>query len=354
MGNMGNETTSLRRLRAVACIAVLALSLAACGGDDGGQASGDQAGGGGGERIRIGWVVQNFSNPAIVQMVDAGKDEAAKNFPNVEVLAEDSKNLEDQISKAETLIAQGVDVLGIQPWEGAAIRPILDRAKSANIPVFLTQDDAPGAVQDGLAVTYIASDEVEGGRLVGKWLSGQLGGSGEVALIEGAPGDSPAHNRTQGFEEAIQGSGIKIVARDTGNWARDEGLRVATDILTAHPNLKAIFAHNDEMAFGALEALRAAKKDKSVLLIGYNGTCIGLEATVKGQFAAEGVLFLDEVGREFIRQAVALQDGKQVEPRIQPPIMVLDTKQANATIEGQGQADPALVERLKKAQAGDC
>ena len=350
---MRNGTTSLRRLRAVAFTAVLLLSLAACGGDDAGQGSGGQTGGGG-ERMRIGWVAQNFSNPAIVDMVNAGKDEAAKKFPNVEVRAEDSQNLEDQISKAETLIAQGVDAIGLQPWEGAAIRPVLDRAKSANIPVFLTQDDAPGAVQEQLAVTYIASNEVEGGRLVGKWLAERLGGSGEVALIEGAPGDSPARNRTEGFEEAIQGTNLKIVARDTGNWARDQGLRVATDILTAHPNLKAIFAHNDEMAFGALEALRAARKDKSVLLIGYNGTCIGLEATIKGQFAAEGVLFLDQVGREFIRQAVALKDGKQVQPRIQPPIMVLDTKQANAMIEGQGQADPGLVERLKKAQAGDC
>jgi ABC-type sugar transport system substrate-binding protein len=341
------------RMLAGVCTALLLLSLAACGRGQEPQ-GGAQGGGNAGDRIRIGWVAQNFSNPAIVDMVKAGQDEAKTKFPNVEVTAEDSQNLEDQISKAETLIAQGVDVLGLQPWEGAAIRPVLDRAKSANIPVFLTQDDAPGAVEDGLAVTYIASDEVEGGRLVGKWVAEQLGGSGDVALIEGAPGDSPARNRTDGFEEAIKGTGIKIVARDTGNWARDQGLRVATDILTAQPNLKAIFAHNDEMAFGALQALRAARKDKSVKLVGYNGTCIGLEATIKGQFNAEGVLFLDEVGRQFIRQAVANKQGESVQPRIQPPIMVLDTKQANAMLEGQGTKDEALLNRLKKAQSGAC
>jgi ribose transport system substrate-binding protein len=328
------------RMLAGACTALLLFSLAACGRGQESQ-GGAQGGGNAGDRIRIGWVAQNFSNPAIVDMVKAGQDEAKTKFPNVEVTAEDSQNLEDQISKAETLIAQGIDVLGLQPWEGAAIRPVLDRAKSANIPVFLTQDDAPGAVEDGLAVTYIASDEVEGGRLVGKWVAEQLGGSGDVALIEGAPGDSPARNRTQGFEEAIKGTGIK-------------GLRVATDILTAQPNLKAIFAHNDEMAFGTLQALRAARKDKSVKLVGYNGTCIGLEATIKGQFNAEGVLFLDEVGRQFIRQAVAHKEGKSVQPRIQPPIMVLDTKQSNAMLEGQGTKDEALLNRLKKAQSGDC
>jgi ABC-type sugar transport system substrate-binding protein len=341
------------RVLPAACIALLLLSLSACGRGKESQ-GGAEGGGNAGGRIRIGWVAQNFSNPAIVDMVKAGQDEAKQKFPNVEVRAEDSQNLEDQISKAETLIAQGVDVLGIQPWEGAAIRPILDRAKSANIPVFLTQDNAPGAVEDGLAVTYIASDEIQGGRLVGKWVAQQLGGSGEVALIEGAPGDSPARNRTEGFLEATKGTGIKVAARDSGNWARDQGLRVATDILTAHPNLKAIFAHNDEMAFGALEALKAAHKEKSVRLVGYNGTCIGLQATIKGQFSAEGVLFLDEVGRQFIRQSVAQKDGKEVPPRIQPPIMVLDTKQAKGMLSGEQQADAALVNRLKKAQSGAC
>lgn len=344
-------------LRVVAMAVSILFVLTACGnGDTEGDANRTDEGTGADElELRIGWVAQNFTNPAIVDMVEAGRDEVSENYPNVTLVAEDSEDLEDQISKAETLLAQGIDVLGLQPWEGGAILPIVEQANSAGVDVFLTQDDAPGAVDDGLAVTYIASDELEGGRLVGEFLIDALGDSGEVALIEGAPGDSPAINRTEGFLEATEGGGIEVVAQNTANWARDEGLQVTTDVLTAQPGLDAIFAHNDEMALGALEALRARGLDEDVILVGYNGTCIGLEATIKGDFQAEGILFLDTVGREFIRAAVAHSQGEEVEPRIQPPILVLSAEEMNAALEGEQELEEeGLLERLEAAEAGDC
>jgi ABC-type sugar transport system substrate-binding protein len=298
-------------------------------------------------------VLQNYTNPAIKDIGLAAVDEARK-FPNVKVTDQDSQNLQDQVAKAETFISQKVDALGLEPWEGAAIFPTLRKAKDAKIPVLMVQDDAPGAVPQGLAITYIASDEEEGGRLVGVWLLKQLKGQGKVAIIEGAPGDSPAIARSKGFLKAVSGTGLKIVVRQTANWARDQGLRVATDILTANPDLNAIFAHNDEMAFGALQAIRAAGKAGKVILVGYNGTCIGIEAAAKGQFQAEGILFLDRVGREFVRQAVQHLNGKNVPPRVTPPIMVLDTQDMAGILQGKKAADQDLKERIRKAAGGKC
>lgn len=336
-----------------AVLAAFTLVATACGGNDSG------GGGGGGDSqdkgLVFGMVLQNFTNPAIKDMADASVAEAAV-IGNVEVIAQDSNTVEEQVAKAETLIAQGVDVLALQPWSGEALLPTMQKAKDAGIPVFLTQDDAPGAVDQGLAVSYIASDEVEGGRLVGQWLIEALGGSGKVAILEGHPGDTPAVARSQGFLEAIKGSGLDVVAQQTANWARDEGLNVATDILTANPDLDAIFAHNDEMAFGAVEALRAAGLLGDVIVVGYNGTCIGLEATIKGDFQSEGILFLDTIGREFVRQAVRSLDGETVEPRIVPPILVLDSEGMQSALDGSGAVDEyeGLLDRLKVAAAGDC
>jgi ABC-type sugar transport system substrate-binding protein len=340
-------------------IFVLALVAASCGDDEGAttttqatattEAAAD-------DEITLGLVLQNFTNPAIKDVADAAADEAEKHYPNVTVLAQDSTTLEEQVAKAETFIAQGVDALGLQPWEGAAIMPTIEKANEAGIPVFLVQDNAPGAVDAGLAITYIASDETEGGRLVGQWLIEALGNSGEVAIIEGAPGDSPAVNRSDGFLEAVEGSGLDVVARTTANWARDQGLTVATDMLTANPDLLAFFTHNDEMGFGALEAVRAAGKEGEIIVIGYNGTCIGIEATVNGEFQSEGILFLDTVGREFVRSAVTHLGGGSVDPRIQPPIAVLDTADMQAVLDGSMNVDDleGLKGRIETAAAGGC
>jgi ABC-type sugar transport system substrate-binding protein len=251
-------------------------------------------------------------------------------------------------------MAQGIDVLGLLPYEGGAILPTVQAAFDQGIAVFFTQDTAPGAVEDGIAVTYIAADEVEGGRLVGEWFVEESGGTGSVALVEGASGDSAAVDRTQGFNEAIEGTDVQIVAQDTANWVRDEGLRVGTDILTANPDLNAIFAHNDEMAFGVLEALRAAGREDSVILMSYNGTCIGNEATINGDFDVEGVLFTDQIGQIFIQEAVAYMAGEDVEPRIVTPVLAIDTEEMNAILNGEADADPVLVERLENAAAGNC
>ena len=351
------STKPIRATQWLIIVFVIALIAAACGdSDDSTTTQPTETTEAAAAPITLGLVLQNFTNPAIKDIADAAIDEAATNFPHVTVLAQDSTTLEDQVAKAETFIAQGVDALGLEPWEGAAIMPTIEKANAAGIPVFLVQDNAPGAVDQGLAITYIASDEVEGGRLVGAWLIEALGDSGEVAIIEGAPGDSPAVNRSAGFLEAVEGSGLDVVAQTTGNWARDQGLTVATDMLTANPGLLAFFTHNDEMGFGALEAVRAANKEGEIIVIGYNGTCIGIEATVNGDFQSEGILFLDTVGREFVRSAVTHLEGGSVSPRIQPPIAVLGTADMAAVLDGSMNVDDleGLKGRIENAAAGGC
>lgn len=343
----------IRRRWAIPVVVSLAVLGAACGrgSDDSGGGTGS---GEGDETYRFAVVLQDLTNPAI-QDIQNGIQAEAANFPNITVEIQGSKGPEEQIAKAETFIAQGVDVLGIEAFS-AVLLPTLQKAKDAGIPVFLVQDDAPGAVDDGLAVTYIAADEVEGGRLVGEWLLSQLP-AGDVAVIKGHAGDTPSENREEGFTEALSGSDLDIVAVDYGEWSRDGGLQVATDMLTAQPDLKAIFAVNDEMAFGAIEAMRAANRVNEIILIGYNGTCSGIGATVQGDFQADGILFLDDVGRLFVQNAVAHLNGENVEPRILASVVALGTDDLNAILDGSQSTDlPGLTERIEAAAAagGNC
>ncbi|WP_432974755.1 sugar ABC transporter substrate-binding protein [Dactylosporangium sp. CA-233914] len=315
-------------------------------------------------KTTIGLVTQAWDNPAIKDLADAATAQAGKHA-NVTLLAQDSSNMQDMISKVQTMISRKVDALGIEPWDKQQIMPMLQQAKQAKIPVFILQSQVPGTEGNGLVVTSIIGDETAGGKVAGRWLGEKLGGSGRVLVLEGAPADTPGIERANGFEQGLKESApnATVVARQPADWARDKALRVTTDLLTANSNIDAIFADNDEMAFGALAALRARKLEGKVTLIGYNGTCIGLKATYDGTFAADGILFLDQVGSKFIDAALDQMNGKQVPPKIEPPITLLTTAHLkeieqgakSVTVNGSPfDVDDALRKRVTDAIAGKC
>lgn len=345
-----------RRALSIATVLVLvgACSGPGASGGSGTSPTGAASASDSGQTITIGLVTEAWDNPAIKDLADAAIAEAAKD-PNVKLLAQDSSNLQDEIAKIETLISQDVDALGIEPWDAKAMIPTLEKAKNAGIPVFILQSVVPGAAEQGLVTSSIMGDEVAGGKIAGTWLGNALGGNGRVAIIEGAPADTPGVERANGVEEGLKAfPGIEVVARQPADWARDKALTVATNILTANPDINAIFADNDEMAFGAVSALKAAKLDDKVIVVGYNGTCIGLNATYEGVFAGDGILFLDHVGSAFIDAALKTLNKETVEQRIAPAITFLSTENVKKIHEGATTVDvngePFQVDALLKTR----
>jgi ribose transport system substrate-binding protein len=333
---------------ALAVCGSLVMLAAGCGPSAESSASGN---------YRVGVVLNTFTNPAIKSIATAIEDAAKSKYPGSQFQVQSSDNLQDQIAKAETMISSGVQALGLEPWDAGGITPVLEQAKRAGIPVFLIVDDVPGAVEQGLAAGYIGVDETEGGKVVAQALSKELGGKGKVAILEGAAGDAAANQRTAGFLSGIQGTDLDVVASADGGWARDQGLKVATDMLTAHPDLTAIFAENDEMAFGARSAIQAAGKDGQVVLAGYNGTCTGLQATMTGQFQIDGILYLGLVGTQFVNDAVAILNGGKVAPREYLPFAALTTQQLQDVRSGKLTDVPGVADlrpRLEAAESGNC
>lgn len=143
------------------------------------------------------------------------------------------------------------------------------------------------ASNGGKVVCHIASDNVAGGRMAGEFVAKLLGGKGKVVELEGIVGTSAARDRGKGFEEAIaKYPGIKLVAKQTANFNRAEGLIVMENILQAHPDIDAVFAQNDEMALGAIEAIKAAGLLGKIYVVGFDAIDDAVEAVKKGEMAA--------------------------------------------------------------------
>ena len=168
-------------------------------------------------------------------------------------------------------------------------------------------------------LTYIGSDNFEGGAVAGRYLAALLGGSGEVAIIEGISGHETADQRRLGFLSGIEAyPGIRVVASQTANWERALAYNVAENLLQAHPEIDAIFAANDEMALGALEAADAAQRLDDVSIIGFDAIPDALDNIRSGRLLGSVAQFPSEMGRLGVHHAAAL-----LRDRVPPPEEVL-------------------------------
>jgi ribose transport system substrate-binding protein len=196
-----------------------------------------------------------------------------------------------QVADVESLIAQGVDVIVIAPREEIPLVPAVMAAKNAGIPVILVDRNVDQSLaQAGRDyVTFIGSDFIQQAQIAAEWLKANFNGEvGKIIQLEGTTGSSPANDRAKGFVEAIAGDPrFEIVASQSGDFARDLGRQVTEALILTHPDANIIYAHNDEMAIGAITALEAAgrKPGEDVLVISIDGTCDAMKAILDGKMA---------------------------------------------------------------------
>ena len=191
-------------------------------------------------------------------------------------------------------------------------------ANQANIPVIALDRGASG----GKIETLIASNNVEGGRMAAKELI-QLVGSGPVAQLEGIPGASPTRDRGQGFEEVInEQDAVQLVASQTANFDRAEGLNVTENILQSNPKIKGIFAQNDEMALGAVRAL-GGRAGSEVKIVGFDGIEDALKAIQDGKMNATVAQQPARIGSLGVENAMKVIDGESVDKNIPVPVKLV-------------------------------
>jgi len=242
------------------------------------------------DKYKVGFSQTESNNPWRLAETASMKDEAAKLGYQL-VYTDAAGSSAKQAADVNSMIAQSVDAIFLPPREDKPLVPVILAAKKAGIPVFLIDRDVdhtmakPGEDY----VTFIGSDFVEEGQRIADWLIKATNGQAKIIELEGSVGASPANDRKKGFDERIKGqSGMQILASQSGDFARDKGRQVAETLLQAHPEATAIYAHNDEMALGAIAALEAAGKTpgKDVIVVSIDGEKDGVQAIIDGKLGA--------------------------------------------------------------------
>lgn len=240
------------------------------------------------DTYKVGFAQTESNNPWRLAETASMQDEAKKLGYQL-VYTDAAGSAAKQVADVNSMIAQKVDFIVLAPREEKPLVPAIMAAKKAGIPVLLVDRNVDQklakAGEDYLA--FIGSDFVEEGRRVAEWTIQKTGGKGKIIELEGTVGSSPANDRKKGFDDAVKaaGGGLEIVASQSGDFARDKGRQVAETLLQAHPDATVVYAHNDEMALGAIAAIEAAgkKPGTDILVVSIDGEKDGLQAIIDGK-----------------------------------------------------------------------
>jgi galactofuranose transport system substrate-binding protein len=249
------------------------------------------------------------------------KDAAKKAGVNLK-FADAQQRQENQVKAIRSFIAQKVDVIAFSPVVESGWDTVLREAKAANIPVILTDRDV-NVADKSLYVTLIGSDFVEEGRRAGRWLNEyvkkQPGKTFNVVELQGTVGSAPAIDRKTGFEEVTKGNTqLKLLRTQTAEFTRAKGKEVMEAFLKAHgKNINVLYAHNDDMAIGAIQAIEEAglKPGKDIVIVSVDGVRGAFEAMIQGKLNVT-VECNPLLGPLLMQTAKDVKAGKQVPKRL--------------------------------------
>lgn len=300
--------------KSVSLLVILALFLTACGGGSQPSSSGGAQSSSGSaapatpaapaapKKLTIAFSVPAMSFPFFVFLEKQVKDEAGK-LGNIEIITLDAENkVPKQTADLEAAIAKKVDAVIISPIDAEAMKPGVEQVLKAGIPV-LTVDRS---VKDVKVLAHVGADNVLGGEEEGKLIQKLFPGGAKVFVLQGQPGSSPMIDRGKGIHNILDKSADKhkIVFEQVANFRRDEGLKVTEAGLAKEPNPDAILAHNDEMAFGAVEAVKAKGLAGKVKVIGYDALPEALQMVKDGSMYATIDQFPGQQARTALKVAV--------------------------------------------------
>ena len=285
---------------------ILAL-LASCGGA--GQAT-EPAASGGDEKITIG-LTMLFNDLWLTTLRDAMTEYAASQ-PGVELIAVDSKeDVATQLGQVENFVAQGVDAIIIIPANTDAADPMTKAAQDAGIPLVYV-NRIPSNLPEG--VFYVGSDSIQAGIMQAEWLAEQLGGKGNVVIMNGNLAQEAAQKRTEGEKQVFaKFPDIKIIKEDTANWSRSDGLALMENWLATGDQIDAVASNNDEMAIGALQAIEAAGQLGNILVGGVDASPDALQEMDKGRLNVTVFQNAKGQGEGGIKAAIALAKGETID-----------------------------------------
>lgn len=260
--------------------------------------------------------VSTLDNPFFVTLKE-GAEKKAQELGYKLVVLDSQNDPAKELANVEDLTVRGAKVLLINPTDSDAVGNAVAIANKKNIPVITLDRGA----NKGSVVSHIASDNIAGGKMAGDFIAEKVGKNAKVIQLEGIAGTSAARERGEGFKQAVAANGFDLLASQPADFDRTKGLNVMENLLASHGSAKAVFAQNDEMALGALRAIKAAGKD--ILVVGFDGTDDAVKAVQGGKLAATIAQQPEKIGELGVEAADKVLKGEKVEAQIPVPLKVI-------------------------------
>ncbi len=277
------------------------------------------------KKPRVALVMKSLANEFFKTMQTGAENHARQHAAEYELITDGTKDelaVTEQIDMVERMIGRHVDALVIAPADSKALVAVCKKAQDAGIVVVNIDNKLDeAALKDKQAkIAFVGPDNRLGARLAGEYLAKQLQPRDQVAIIEGAPNAFNAVQRRLGFEDAMKAAGMEIVASQTGKWEMEEANRVVGALLPAHPGLKAILCANDNMAVGAVAALRAGGRIGAVKVIGFDNIAAVQEKIRQGEIVCTVDQHADQIAVFGIEHALQILKSGQAGADRQTPV----------------------------------
>lgn len=296
----------MKKIWLLMLIVALGIVVVACSTESPVNDNSEADGEGGDGDYTIGFSISTLNNPFFVTLQDGAEEKAEELGVNL-VMVDAQDDEAKQVNDVEDLIQQGVDLIMINPTDSSSVISAVELANAEGIPVITVDRESEG----GEIVTHIASDNVAGGEMAGELLVDLVGDGALVAELEGIPGSSAARERGEGFNNIAEDS-LDVATSQTANFNRAEGLTVMENILQSNPDIVGVFAHNDEMALGALEAIEGSGNE-DIVIVGFDATDDAVAAVENGRLAGTVAQQPTLIGEEALDAALAILNGESVE-----------------------------------------
>ncbi len=269
----------------------------------------------------IGGIVKTEVNEHWQEVKKGYLDAAAEFGVKVEVVGADSEaDLQQQLDFAETMIGKGVDALSVSPLSVTNLNPALEKAAADGIPI-VNVDDA--RITD-VPTIFLGADHREMGVLAAQYMIDRLPEGSEVAMVEGQAGSNAAIMRKDGFETTIKASTLKLVASQPGDWDRVKALDAATNIMQTNPDVKGIYAANDTMALGVIEALGGSSVEAGIIVVGTDAVPEAIEDVRIGKLDATIAAFPYQLGYNGLALALRALEGQAMPKEVKAPMELIN------------------------------
>ena len=314
----------IRRKAVAAC--VVATSLAAvtgCGDDDGESAGGDA----GSDPVRVAVVMASLDNDFYVAQKEGVEAEAAKQ-PDAKVsvtAGRERSSTDEVIGLIEDAMTKDVDAIAVNGSDTKPLLPVLRRVIDEKIPLVLF--DAPADELKGSYAAYIGTDNAAGGEAGGRWLAEAMPGGGQLGVLLCVAGHPVTTARLEGFKSGLGDAPFKVVATADAECDRAKGRKTMEDMISAHPDLDAVFSTSDSQSLGAVAALAAAGKDPE--FVSFDAQPEAVKAIQGGKVLDASVAWsAHTIGSDAVKAAVAAARGEAVQPETMVPVTVVDEDSA--------------------------